>query len=490
MAASGRCKISRERIGGDITLPHKEADPTAIATTTRTLLSKSLNVEDAIQVALLNNAGLKASRSGLGISEADLVQAGRLPNPGVAFSNKRSSEVTRIDRTTVVSIMSLLTMPLAQEIAGRQYEATQFQVASEVVQVVGETRRAYFAAIAAQESVKYFEQVKSAAEAAAELAARMARVGNFGKLERMREQVFYADATSQLARAKLAANVERERLTRLLGVSGEDLDYRLPERLPNLSAAAVEPIDAERTALERRLDVAMAKRSTEAMAANLGLTKATRFIDVIEVGYTNESATGESRQNGYEIGIEIPLFDWGDAKIARAEATYMQSVHRLRSIALQAQSEVRTSYQTYRTTYDIARHYRDEVVPLRKRIADENVLRYNGMLIGVFELLADAREQIASVNAYIDALRDFWIAETDLQLALSGTSIGGGSGAPAATVTTLGLWRSRLRQCSQHCPRPRSLTKVQPNPLLRRRRSRPTCIRSGSRAIPSWPAAR
>jgi outer membrane protein TolC len=100
----------------------------------------------------------------------------------------------------------------------------------------------------------------------------------------------------------------------------------------------------------------------------------------------------------------------------------MQSVHRLQSIALAAQSEVRESYQSYRTTYDLARHYRDEVVPLRKRIADENVLRYNGMLISVFDLLADARDQIASINAYIEALRDFWIAETDLQIALSGTS--------------------------------------------------------------------
>ena len=112
----------------------------------------------------------------------------------------------------------------------------------------------------------------------------------------------------------------------------------------------------------------------------------------------------------------------------------MQSVHRLQSAALAAQSEVRASYQTYRTTYDIARHYRDEVVPLRKRIADENVLRYNGMLIGVFELLADAREQIASVNAYIDALRAFWLAETDLQLALSGTSPEGGMAGPTATT--------------------------------------------------------
>ena len=414
--------LARERIGKEATLSKKGADPTATTAAIRDVLRKPLTVEGAVRIALLNNPGLNTSLAEIGISEADLVQASRLPNPRFTYSNKRNSDLTTIDRTVMVSVMSLLTMPLAQHVAGRQHEATQLQVAAEVVRLAADTRRAYFAAVAAQESVKYFEQVKLAAEAAAELAAEMARIGNFTKLAQMREQVFYADATSQLAKAKLAAFVERERLSRLLGLTGVDLEYRLPERLPDLPSSAMESVDAERMALEHRLDVLMAKRGTEAMAANLGLTKATRFINVLEVGYTNESNTGEKRQNGYEIDIEIPLFDWGDAKLARAEATYMQSVHRLQSVALAAQSEVREGYQTYRTTYDLARHFRDEVVPLRKRIADENVLRYNGMLISVFELLADARDQIASVNGYIDALRDFWIAETDLQVALSGTS--------------------------------------------------------------------
>jgi outer membrane protein TolC len=82
---------------------------------------------------------------------------------------------------------------------------------------------------------------------------------------------------------------------------------------------------------------------------------------------------------------------------------------------VRARSEVREAYAAYRTAYDIARHYRDEVVPLRKQISDEVLLRYNGMLASVFELLADSREQLASVNAAIDTQRDFWIAETQLQ---------------------------------------------------------------------------
>jgi outer membrane protein TolC len=434
--------IARERISTDLRLPRSGGDASASSEKTRELLARPLSAEDSVQIALLNNSDLKARLAELGISESDLVQAGRIPNPRFTFSNRRNNDITTIDRTVMVSVMSLLTMPLAQGVAARQFEATQLEVASSVVRLAAETRRAYFSAVAARESVQYFEQVRLAAEASAELADQMAKVGNFNKLSQMRQQVFYADAASQLAKAKLAATVERERLTQLLGVSGDALSYRLPERLPDLPVDTVNPLDAERTALERRLDVQLAKRNTDAMAANLGLTKATRFINVLEVGYTNESNTGERRQNGYEIDIEIPLFDWGDAKLARAEAIYMQSVHRLQSVALAAQSEVRAGYQTYRTRYDLARHYRDEVVPLRKRMADENVLRYNSMLISVFELLADAREQIAGVNAYIETLRDFWIAESDLRLALSGASPEGGSARRAsslgATITASG----------------------------------------------------
>ena len=155
------------------------------------------------------------------------------------------------------------------------------------------------------------------------------------------------------------------------------------------------------------------------------------------------TVNGEERQNGYEVELPIPLFDFGSARSSRAEATYMQAVHRTAEVAVNARSEVRETYSAYRTAYDLAKHYRDEVVPLRKRISEENLLRYNGMLIGVFELLADSRDQVASVTGYVEALRDFWVPDTNLQTALTGRSPGAGpamrsSSASAATAESGG----------------------------------------------------
>ena len=139
---------------------------------------------------------------------------------------------------------------------------------------------------------------------------------------------------------------------------------------------------------------------------------------------------------GWEIGFELPLFDWGDARVAKAEAVYMQTVHLAAQTAIEARSEVREAYTAYRTAFELARFQRDEVVPLNQRISEENLLRYNGMFIGVFELLADARTQIASVNTSIQALRDFWLAQADLDMALIGkpslTALAGPSSAAQA----------------------------------------------------------
>ncbi len=291
-----------------------------------------------------------------------------------------------------------------------------------------------------QETARYLAQVMQAAEASAELARRMAAVGNWSKLDQAREQVFYAEATAQLARAQQARLAAREQLTRLMGLWGEDAAFGLPERLPDLPPVAREAGDAEAQALAQRLDVQAARRDAEALAESLGLTRATRFIDLLEVGHIREREADEARHSGWGVELRIPIFDFGGARTARAEHLYRQAVNRALETAIQARSEVREAYGAYRTAFDLARHYRDEIVPLRKRISEEVLLRYNGMLSSVFELLADARDQVAAVNAYIEALHGFWVAESDFQAALTARSPGaiGAAQSPATAAVRTG----------------------------------------------------
>ena len=377
----------------------------------------------------------QASFSELGIAEADRVQAGRLANPGFSFGRLRQGSELEIERSIEFNLMRLLTLPLVNRIEARRFEQTRGAVTLAVLSLAAETRKAHVLAVAAEETVRYMQQVQSAAEAGAELARRQAQVGNWNKLQQAREQGFYADAALNLARAEQARGAARERLTRLLGLWGQQTTFRLPERLPDLPKAADDLPDIEQRAMAQRLDVQAARLGTEQVAKNLGLTRATRFIDVLEIGAVRNSFSDAPPQRGYTIRVELPLFDWGDARVAKAEAIYMQALHRAAETAINARSEVRGAYANYRIGYDIARHFRDEIVPLKKRISEENLLRYNGMLIGVFELLADARSQIGSVNGYIEALRDFWLARADLDMALIGSP--GKTAMPAAMSSSM-----------------------------------------------------
>ena len=424
----------KERLGKVVQWVKSADEQEVIDKRVAELLSRPLTVDDAVQIALLNNKGLQASFSELGISESDLVQAGRLPNPRFAMLRARNGDEFKIEQSFTFNIFSLITMPQASALERSRFERTQRTVTMEALSLAAQTRKAYFAALAADESVRYTEQVKRAADASAELARRMVLAGNFNKLRQAREQGFYADAALNLARADQARTSARERLTKLLGLWGQQARFKLPERLPDLPKEPLDLPEVEQLAIRQRLDVQAARLDVQATAKYLGLSKTTRFINALEFGPARvlEGKASDPYKTGYELSFELPLFDWGTARVNKAESIYMQAVNRAAETAINARSEVREAYSGYRSSYDVARHYRDEIVPVQKRISEENQLRYNGMLIGVFELLADARSQIAAVNRSIEALRDFWMARSDLDMALTGkTTLGA---APAAST--------------------------------------------------------
>ncbi len=405
----------------------------------KALLAAPLTMDGAVRVALLNSPAMATSMAQLRISETDRVQAATLPNPHFSFMRVVEGDKLIIERAIGLNIMGILALPWRSQWQGQQLEMARLQAAKDVIRLAADTRKAWISAVAAQQTAQYAAQAKLAAEAAGELARRMARVGNWSKLSQAKEQALLADAATMQAKAENAAFSEREKLIRLLGLWGDQTRFNLPSRLPDLPKEVRDSQGIEAQALSQRLDVRAAAMQADNVAKSLGLVKAAGFINALDLKLIRETTldrpTGDKeRLRGWEIELPIPLFDWGGASNARAQATYMQSVAQVRSSAINARSEVREAWHSYRTAHDIARHYRDEIVPLRKFINDESLLRYNGMLIGVFELFSDTRTNIAAVSASIDALRDFWLIETDLQTALTGTSPGGMAGLQAGAA--------------------------------------------------------
>ena len=401
------------------------------------LLSKTLSADGAVQLALANSPAVQTmlAQSWADMSAAN--QAGRVANPLFTFERMTFKDELELGRLLSFGLLDLLTLPRRLAIAQSQIAQSQVQLSANVVEQVTQVRQAWVRAVTARQVLHYAEQINTTAQASAELAKRMQMVGNFNKLQRARQQVFYADSTVQLAAAQHGALAAREELTRQLGLTdAQAVQLKLPERLPDLPKEARAASVVNRTATDQRLDVQLARGQLDTAGKSQGLNLITSLIDV-EIGvrrdtiFDNGAGTAAAKR-GYELGIRLPIFDWGNAKRDVMNAQSLAAANRYEGTVRAATSQLRESYSAYRTAYDVARHYRDEAVPLRKIMAEENTLRYNGMLIGVFELLADTRDQIGAVVTAINAYQQFWLADAALSASMTGKPTGMLLAAPAA----------------------------------------------------------
>lgn len=400
----------------------QQAEQNRVATE---ILSKPLGQNDAVRLALVNSPDLQAILAQNWSDATQAAQTGRIANPVFTFERLRFADEIELGRLLSFGLFDLLTLPQRYKIAEQQMAQQQLRLTSNVIEQVTRVRQAWVKAVAAQQSLVYAKQVYLAAEASSELARRLQAVGNFSKLQRARQQIFYADATTQWAEAQHTSISAREELTRLLGLTTFQAEQLvLPERLPDLPAKPRSPDEISQMASKGRLDIQLARAELNAQAQAQGLNVLTSFTD-IELGVRHDTvfdrAAGTSTpKQGYEVSLRLPLFDWGGNQREAMSAKTLATANRLEATVRAADSNLRENYSAYRTAFDVSKHYRDEVVPLRKMISEENVLRYNGMLIGVFELLADARDQIHSVMAAIAAEQQFWLADAALQASIIG----------------------------------------------------------------------
>lgn len=418
------------------------------------LLGGTLSTEQAVQIALLNNRSLQAAYNDLGISEAEYVQASLPPNPALSLMRIAGTGVANFEARLVGDILNLITLPKRTAIAAERFGQARYRAIGATLRLAAETRRAYVRAIVSRQQVGFLEQTRATADAAAQLIAGMGEAGGGDQLDQAEIAAFRAEIGTRVEQAKLQANRDHEALVRLLGLSGVGLVFRLPPELPPLPPSLDTMNDLEVEAIRRRVDLEIARREVAALAKSLSLTEATRYISMLQLAgiFNNETANPLTNfdtainRGGAQIDLQIPIFDTGEARTRAARETYMQALNLLAGKAVDARSEARIAYVTYRATYDIARSWRDRVLPLRQRVSKEIMLRYTtgvlageGLRVDLFKYLADTRVRIAANAASLDAQRDFLLAVIDLEAVLT---IGGeysSSSAPAARTPTLNM---------------------------------------------------
>ena len=399
-----------------------EADA-AVHARVREMLGREIAPAEAVQIALLGNRGLQAAYEELMVAQADVVQAGLLKNPSLSgalgFSFGTPHLTPSYDLGVELDFLGLLLVPARRRVASASFEAVKLRVGAEVLRVAHETRVAYVTLQGAQQVAEMRRAIAGAAEASMELAGRAQAAGNISELDLANEQGLYEDVRLDLARSEAEITAARERLGRLMGGLDEGR-WSVAPRLAELPAADPPIEHVEALAVEQRLEVGAARRELEAAGHALAMAEDFRALGGATVGASLQRDPEGNRVAGPTASLELPIFDQKQAAIARLRAQRRQAELRLEGLLVDVRSEAREARSRLALARAVVERYRTVVVPLRERIVRLSQSHYDAMLLGVYQLLLAKRSEVNAYREYIEAVRAYWVARSELSRALGG----------------------------------------------------------------------
>jgi cobalt-zinc-cadmium efflux system outer membrane protein len=423
-----------ERTGQRVRWNRLTAEDRSVDSAVRDLLARPLTADAVAQVALLNNRSLQATYEDLGIAQAEVVQAGLLRNPvfdgEVKFGEGGSG--TAVEIAVVQDFLDVFFIPLRKRIAEDAFEATKLRVTGAVLDLAAQTRIAFYAHVAAEQTVEMRQTVMAATDASFDLARRLHAAGNISDLDLAQERALFEEAKVGLAEAEAAVLDSRERMNVLMGVWGTDTAWKSVKRLPDLPSEELALDDAERQAVERSLELAAARSEVQAAAATLGVQRSLGLLPEAEVGASAEREGDGEWAVGPALSLPIPLFDQGQARTAAADSTLQRARQQFIATAVEVRSAARDGRNRVLATRARANYFHQVILPLRREITERTQLQYNAMQIGAFQLLQAKEKEVEAGITYIEALRDYWTARTRMEQIRSGRVPSGGAAGMAS----------------------------------------------------------
>ena len=417
-------RVLAERTGIGTGWERGPPDEAAISQRVDALLASGLTRANAVAIALINNPALQATYQDLDISQADLVQAGLLKNPtlggsmGIPITALGAAE---FEFSLVQDIVDLITRGWRVDVATQQFKANTFRVAQQALAIVSEVNKAYVDFQAELELQALAQQAVDGAEGAHLLAEKQFAAGNISQLALARQRATYARLQLELTQAEVRVATEREQLIRLLGLWGQRSRLKLAAPLAELPANDPVPAQPEAVALRQRLDVAAARMEVDVLGQVLALAQSTRFFGRVEVGAHYHRDPDGPQLVGPNFSIELPLFDQRQAYIARLQAQQGSASRRVSALAIDTRSKVREGLLTHKAARATATYVSTSVVPLQEQVLEQSQLHYNGMLMGLYDLIAAQRQSLEARRSSILARRDYWIARFEVENTLGGS---------------------------------------------------------------------
>ena len=410
-------QLVTERAG--LTIRDTPGPPSEVVATVDDLLARPLTAEAAVQVALLNSPALAAQLEAVGVAAADYQTAAQVRNPEfyVAFRppDRRPPSATDVEATASEDLLDVLLLPLRKQIAQRALDRSAVVAADAALGLVRDVRAAVYTLGAQQQTVALQEQLARAAAATADFARRLHDAGNINDLGFSTQLAENAQAQVDLLRARAELAAEREAVNRLLGLRGMAAVRWTPAPLPPVPTE--DPPADVAAAARRRLDVSAADAEVALADQAVSLTRS-GLVTQVSLGADLERETDKQTVVGPSIGLDVPIFNQHQGQIARAEAEARLARQRAAAVRVDVEADVRSAQARVtaaRAAADLAAHV---LVPARQAVTTATQHQYNGMLLGLYQLLAAKRAELAARQSAVAAEAQFWVASADLDRAI------------------------------------------------------------------------
>ena len=426
-------QASRERSGSIVAWEREQKAREQTLAEARRLLRAPLSAATAVQIALWNNKGLQSTFEEIGLAEADLIEARTVPNPRLNISARfpdKPPSGTDFEWGITQDFLNILMIPLKTKVAKDQLTAVQLRVANEVIRLVAETKSAVYQLEAAEEILGRLKIEQEAQATSLYLIQRLHEAGNITDLQLLQQQAEYSRSRLEIAQGESEIRALREKLNRLMGLWGKDTSWKAESRVPGVPKDDFSIHGLETLAITQRYDLAAAKAELQSTLRALGLVKTFRWIGALDFGVDSERQPDSQTITGPTFSLELPLFNQGQARVARSQARLRRAYDNFQREAVEIRSEVRELRDKLIFNRDVAQFYKDNVIPVRTQVRDQMQLQYNAMIVGPLELFTARQQEVAAERAYVEAKREYWINRAELE-----QTVGGSLSRPAQAVS-------------------------------------------------------
>ena len=256
--------------------------------------------------------------------------------------------------------------------------------------------------------------VADALKTSTDLSQRYFDAGNITELQLSREKAAASKARIEAARAAVDARLARLDLNTRIGLTGPDVEWKTAMVLPLPVAAEDDPAELRRMSDQSNLSLLAARQEAMIAAKSAGITQAFRLLGTTTLGYDHEREVDKSTIRGPTLDLELPIFNQGQARVARASAQLQLARGRLAQLELSTGNGVDLAAERVRVLSDVVRIYRQSLIPERESVTARGQEEQNFMLIGIFEVIQAKTQEYDAYQGYLEAVRDYWLARVDL----------------------------------------------------------------------------